>query len=414
MSADRQRWRWSVASALAIVAIFLLLALNESWWERIGVFHMRPYFADTVAVLAAGDAQRAGLDVYQAPNPFDPFGRPHVYGPAWLVTAKLGLTTADAWWVGSLLGLATVGVALWLLAPRNAPDALGACLLLLSPPVLLGLERGNNDLVIFLFLAGAAAWLARPSRIAGVAGATALVLAGVLKFYPLAALGAVLARRERAARIAWMIVGALGLFAMLWWTQREGFFRALAIAPRPDSIYAYGIRILPLAWAHDGGARSWLMAGLAVGVLVAFAMLWRGRLALARAIPDEGLAATAAVAGGASWLFCYLANNNYSYRAVLWLLVLPSWFALTRSAEAPARSLGRGLCLLLLVALWVFMPKSFAIEMLRGAGGASLDGWRQVLFVSGIEQALIFMLTVALTISLAAWTLRRARALWRE
>lgn len=413
MSVDRQRWRWSVVCLLAMVAVFFLLALNESWWERIGVFHMRPYFADTAAILAAGEAQQAGRDVY-LPNPFDPFGRPHVYGPWWLVTGTLGLTTADTWWVGATLSLAAVIAALILLAPRHAADAGGILLLLLSPPVLLGLERGNNDLVIFLLLAAASAWLARSSRAAGVAGAATLVLAGVLKFYPLAALGAVLGRRERFPRVVALVFGSLAIFAALWWAQRDGFFRALAIAPRPDSIYAYGIRILPLSWTHDGGARAWLLAGFALGSGAALAALWRGRGALWRAIPDEGPRALAAVAGGASWLFCYLANNNYSYRAVLWLLVVPVWLSLARSADAVERALGRGLCLLLVVTLWVFMPKTFAIELLRAEGAPSFERWRWVMFVSGVEQMLVLALSVALAISLAGWAARRAAFFRRE
>lgn len=407
MRLDRQRWRWSVACLLALVAIFFLLALNESWWGRIGVFHLRPYFADTAAILAAGEAQQAGRDVY-LPNPLDPFGRPHVYGPWWLATGKIGLTTADTWWVGAALSLTVIVAALVLLAPRHAADAGGVLLLLLSPPVLLGLERGNNDLVIFLLLTLSAAWLARPSRAAGVAGTATLVLAAVLKFYPLAALAAVLGRRERFARIAALVLGAIVVFGTLWWAQREDFFRALSIAPRPDSIYAYGIRLFPLTWSHNGGARTWLLAGFAVGAGGVLAALWRGRRALTRAIPMEGTRALAAVAGGACWLFCYLANNNYSYRAVLWLLVVPVWLALARSAEATERALGRGSCLLLLVALWTFMPKTFAIELMRAGGEPSLERWRWVMFISGVEQMLIFALSVALAISLVGWAARRA------
>ncbi|MBX3736891.1 MAG: hypothetical protein KF715_09395 [Candidatus Didemnitutus sp.] len=407
MKLDRQRWRWSVACLLAIVAAFFLLALNESWWGRVGVFHLRPYFADTAAILAAGEAQQAGRDAY-LPNPFDPFGRPHVYGPWWLVTGKLGLTTADTWWVGAALSLATVIAMLVLLAPRHAADAGGVLLLLLSPPVLLGLERGNNDLMIFLLLAAGTAWLARSSRAAGVAGSATLVLAAVLKFYPLAALAAVLGRRERFPRVAALGLGAVAVFAALWWVQRDGFFRALALAPRPDSIYAYGIRIFSLTWTHAGGARGWLLAGFALGAGAALAVLWRGRGALTRAIPDEGPHALAAVAGGACWLFCYLANNNYSYRAVLLLLVAPVWLALARRTEATERALGRGSCLLLLVTLWVFMPKTFAIELMRAGGGAAVERWRWVLFVSGVEQMLILGLSVALAISLVGWAARRA------
>lgn len=410
MSADRQRWRWGVACAAVLVGAFLVLALHEDWWTFVGVFHMRPYFADTAAILAAGDAHRAGLDVYQ-PNPFDPFGRPHVYGPWWLVTAQLGLVTADAWWVGALLGVLFVVAVLWLLAPRDAGGALATCLLILSPPVLLGIERGNNDLFIFLLLALATALLARRAPATGPLGAAVLVLAAVLKFYPLVALAALLARRTRATRLALTLGAALFAFAGLWWSQRADFFRALALAPRPDSIYAYGIRIFAVTWAHNAGAQLWLLGGWALGLAGAAAALWRGRAAIARAIPDEGVAAVAAVAGGMSWLFCYLANNNYSYRAVLWLLVVPAWLALARGGDVAAQRLGRGLCLVLLTALWMFLPKWWWLETLRGRPEEAVSIWRWVMVVVGIEQMLLAALTAVLALSLAAWAWRRWQAI---
>jgi hypothetical protein len=410
MSADRPRWRWGVVCASALIAVFFALALHESWWDRLGVFHMRPYFADTAAILAAGDAQRAGLDVYQ-PNPFDPFGRPHVYGPWWLVTAKLGLETADAWWVGAALALLFVGVTLLVFAPRTATGALVACLLLLSPPVLLGIERGNNDLVIFLVLVAAAALLARRAAWTGLAGAAALVLAAVLKFYPLVALAALLARPEKVSRLVATVAGSVLVFASLWWMQREGFFRALAIAPRPDTFLAYGIRLFPLVWERPGADLRWLSFGYLVGAVVAGVLLWRGRAALTRMIPDEGFVAALAVSGASCWLFCYLANNNYPYRAVLLLLAAPAWFALARSEEPASRTLGRGLCWLLLIALWSIAPRWWMLDAVRNAGPDFAQPIRYLLFIIGAEQVMILTISVALAAALAGWGWRRWNAI---
>jgi hypothetical protein len=89
----------------------------------LSIFSDRPYFLDLVAVLAAGQAHAAGLDVYVPPNPFDPFGRPHCYGPWWLVTGVLGLTVAEARWLGLLLALAFIASAAAVLAPRRVSAA---------------------------------------------------------------------------------------------------------------------------------------------------------------------------------------------------------------------------------------------------------------------------------------------------
>ncbi len=410
MSVDRQRWRWSVGCFAALIGVFLVLVLNETWWAHLGVFHLRPYFADTVAILAAGQAQEVGRDVFLG-NPFDPFGRPHVYGAWWLVTGPLGLVVRDAWWLGAALGVAFAVTALVLMAPRTAREAAVAFLLLVSPPVLLGIERANNDLVIFLLLAFAAAGLARSHFAAGASGVLTLVLAAVLKFYPLAALGAVLVRRERLPRLALMLIAALALFAVLWWMQREAFFRALAVMPRPDTLYAYGVRVLSISWTSAEGARLWLATGLLVGVTGAWWLLWPVRAAITRALPEDGVIVTAAVAGGACWLFCYVANTNYAYRAVLLVLVAPLWLQLARSADIAARALGWRASGLLLVTLWSALPKYHAIESLRAQGGTSAPLRNVTLAVCGLEQGLVLATSALLLVALAAWTWRRLGAL---
>ncbi len=410
MSVDRQRWRWSVGCFAALIGVFLVLVLNETWWAHLGVFHLRPYFADTVAILAAGQAQEAGRDVFLG-NPFDPFGRPHVYGAWWLVTGPLGLVVRDAWWLGAALGVAFAVTALVLMAPRTAREAAVAFLLLVSPPVLLGIERANNDLVIFLLLALAAAGLARSRFAAGASGVLTLVLASVLKFYPLAALGAVLVRRERLPRLVLTLIAALALFAVLWWTQREAFFRALAVMPRPDTLYAYGVRVLSISWTSAEGARLWLASGLLVGVVGAWWLLWPVRAAITRALPEDGVIVTAAVAGGACWLFCYVANTNYAYRAVLLVLVAPLWLQLARSADIAARALGWRASGLLLVTLWSALPKYHAIESLRAQGGTSAPLRHVTLAVCGLEQGLVLATSALLLVALAAWTWRRLGAL---
>ena len=106
MNALWLRVRWRVAVGAGALLVFCALVTHEERWADLGVDHIKPYyFLDTVTLLSAGQAWHAGRDPYLPPNPFDPLGRPHSYGPWWLVSGPLGLTTADAAWLGPLLGL---------------------------------------------------------------------------------------------------------------------------------------------------------------------------------------------------------------------------------------------------------------------------------------------------------------------
>lgn len=405
-----QRWRWTAAAGAAVALALLAFFAFPSAWEFVGVYPMPRPFADLVAILASGEADVAGQDVYRA-NPIDPFGRPHVYGPLWLVTGRLGLEVADAAWVGALLAAAFVVAALLLVGPRTASAAAVTAALLLSPPVLLGLERANNDLVIFLLLALAGAVVARAPRGAALSAAGAVVLAAALKYYPLAAVGALAARDGRLRRALGIGAACVAAFALLMWWQRDGVGRSLAVAPRPATIFAYGAPLLGYGWTGFADFRPWLLlgggislaaAGLAVGPVAA--KLWT-------ALPLIGTRTACAVAGGLSWLVCYAATPNYHYRAVLLLLVLPAWLGWAGESEIPERRrLARGLCALFLAAAWLAAPKLWWHQVLVANGPDAERAARWMTTVFATEQVLWLALSACVAAMLAGWGWRRFRA----
>jgi hypothetical protein len=126
-------------------------------WPRLlillGISDYGTSYLDAHALLAALDAVRAGADPH-AVNPLDPLLRYHVYSDWWLGLRWLGLTREHNF----LVGTAWVGafaVTAWATArPRTWREALWLAALLVSPPVLLAVNRANNDLLIFVVLAG--------------------------------------------------------------------------------------------------------------------------------------------------------------------------------------------------------------------------------------------------------------------
>jgi hypothetical protein len=402
MSTLWERWRWPVAVVAGALLVLLALMTHEEVWDWLGIQHFAPYyFIDLTAVLAAGQAWQAGRDVY-LPNPYDVFGRPHVYGPWWLAGGPLGLTTNDARWLGPLLVLAFFLTAAAVLAPRRPGTALVALLLLASPPVLYGVERGNNDLVVFLLFAAAGALLA--GRVA-LAGAGLFGLAAALKIYPLAALPALAARTgSRRSVLTWIGVTTVGclLVFILW---RADFTRAMAIAPRPETIFAYGWRMLPLVWTTMPHLRGPLLcASLPVLALAAWWVAWQRRTLLA-AVPRTGAVAAWFVAGALAWLFCWAVNTNYSYRAVL--LLLPAALWLRQSDDAARGAVARVQLAACVLVFWLWPIKSWWADSLLRGGPAGSDRWLLVTF--GLEQAMVIGLNAALALGVAGWLWRRWR-----
>ena len=421
------RVRWRLLTAAVPAGVFIALALHEQAWAWLSIFHVRPYFVDLASLLASGQAWQAGRDVYAWGNPFFAQGAPLDYGPWWLVSGPLGLTVADARWLGPLLGLAFFMTAAAVLAPRRPGVALVAVLLLASPPVLLGVERGNCDLIIFLLFAAAGAWLAGR---AALAGAGLIGLGAVLKYYPLAALPALAARAAPRRRVlAWMGATLLAclLVVLCWWSD---YRRALALVPRPETLNAFGLAEIGLAWQKVRARPGGLLAAALPALVLAVGWLgWQAR-ALWTAVPRLGSVAAWFVAGAATWGFCYLATASYTYRAVL--LLLPARLWLDQTADPVHGRAARGQLAAWMTVFWLQSVKwwltqllgqamgriaspagvpwvnSWLAESLRQNGGARAAN--SLVAVIGLEQVLVAALTAALLISLAGWLWRWWRA----
>lgn len=397
-----QRWRWTVLLAALAATGFSGLQLHGRLWDWWGVQPMRPPYVDLVAVLSAGEAHARGINVYHR-NPLDPYGRPHVYGPAWLWSGALGLVTEDAWWVGTVLAAVFIVAAAFLLAPRDVREALLGLPLLLSPPLVLGLERGNNDLVVFLLLLSASWCAVSPARAGGAAAAAQLVFSAALKFYPLACLAALLARRGPPLRRAALVgAGFLGFAVMAWW-QRDGMIRALDLAPQPKTIFAYGLPVLHHLWSFLPTERAWVAAGFLAAVLPGAVWLWRTHHALAAVLPAEGWRTAAVLGGSAAWLLCFVLVPSYPYRIAL--LLPAAAVAWPAGAERGVRAFGW----LLLSGCWLSTPKHWLASLTEQAPPQTWP-WSAVTALCAAEQGVFVILTAALGLMSAGWLARW----WRE
>jgi hypothetical protein len=397
--------RWCVLTGGLVLLVFMALLIDERLWTAFGMrlIQMKPHFADMIAILAAGDARRVGSDVYAVPNPFDPFGRPHVYGPWWLVLGGLGFTVGDGWWMGALLAVSFVIIAVAVLAPCSPARTSLAVGLLISPPVMLGLERANNDLVVFLLIA-ASAWMVATWPRVGVLAAVAVVcLAAALKIYPVAALAALPAARCRPrAALALVAAGIVGCIALGFW-YRADFARVLALIPKELSVFTYGLKVL-LELFKATFSQWYFGFGIAAGLAFGGWFLGSQLRKLWNHVPLQGGTAFAYVGGASCWIFCYFSNTNFSYRAVLLLLPARLWFRDSDTRENGMLS-RRWLALLLLL-LWMTCASGNLHDWIGRDRKALLPLWCVVV---SFEHSLVLVVTAALLVSLVGWAVRHWR-----
>lgn len=312
---------WLVPSAV----LFAVVLFSWMTWVHsprllvvFGVFNYGTWFIDSYAILATNDALKAGLDPSQ-PNPFDPLGRPHSYSQWWFALGWLGLTRDNNFLFGGLFVVAFLTAALATLRPRDPRDVVVAALCLLSPPVMMAVNRANNDLVVFALVGFAALLVVREARWPALAGASLLGIATGLKFYPVvsgfALLGLRPVRRMRPLVITAGILCAAA-FVHVW-----SYFRQ-AVIPVPANVHTFGA---PLLWRDFGFEGTWVaLASVVVLVALAAPLWWLRSRAPADDTPagsDEIQAHAAAV----MLLACFVGGISFSYRGIL--AIWPLWLA---------------------------------------------------------------------------------------
>lgn len=303
-------------------------------------------FLDSQVITAGAASWGDGHDPLRF-NPHDIGHRPMNYPRVWHVLFVLGLRPEHAEALGwTLAALLLVGV--WLAFPRlNWAEAGMVGLAVFSPAVLLGVERGNTDLAVFFVLAVA---LAVP-RAAWNTGWIAVAFA--LKLFPLAA-GVLLCGRPR--RDALIGGGILAGFAVIYGALNFADLRLISAGTPRDTWLSYGLNVLPMRLARVSALASQvsLVAAWAGAVVV----IWTaGRAWLRRARADESVEEQGAVldafrVGAACYVGTFLLGNNFIYRLVFVVLVVPQLWRWMRKGGAEQVWAGVGL-VAAMGSLWV-------------------------------------------------------------
>jgi hypothetical protein len=358
--------RYSVpAAGLLILAAFAVLyatvpQLYATLLVDLGLAPFRYPFLDGQYVLAGAECWHLGIDVYTN-DPCDVLDRAHAYSPLWLrlpvipmnMTIPLGISLA----VIFVLALAAV-------APVRRGRDFGLCLLALaSPMVLFALERANVDVVIFLLVVAAGLLSTTLAGRWRLLTYVPLLLATLLKYYPITLLCVTLRERWRAFLI--VTAASIAVIAIFIATFRA---ELLASLPNiPGGGYAtgvFGVFNPGGAYFSDnfgapvllGGIAQIIAYGPAAPDAFTFRVVLLGVLTVASllaAIPAVRMACTPAVrasiarlsprhnfflvSGAALVAGCFFAGQSIDYRGVHLLLVLPGFLALSQREICPER-----------------------------------------------------------------------------
>jgi hypothetical protein len=248
------------AGCLIMAALFFTYGYEKTWrlWN---IPVMMPYLADARVITAGAESHALGYDPLIS-NPRDPWGRPMNYTRVWQFLFYLGLDQSDTIYFGVIFAALFFSAVFLITKHIDQSTAWLMTCAIFSPAVLLGLERGNTDLLVF-FLLALAVYAIKKSRV----GTTVVIgLLFLLKLYPIFALAIFLREHKRVFRaimVSSMII-VCGIYTMIMFDE----LRLIRLAtPRPTSL-AYG---LDVAWMRAVAERP--HAAIALRILSYAAVL---------------------------------------------------------------------------------------------------------------------------------------------
>ena len=311
----------------------------------LGVGHGGRWFLDLETLLHSIAVQRHGIDPYTLPYDIQ-----HWYSHWWLLLEPTGVSRADTLWLGAVITACVVAAVCLLVRPRTLGEVCWTLAVFGSAPILLGLNRANIDLVLFLILGPCVPALMSSRRLVRLLAAPALIaLAAGLKYYPAVAgliLLALPSRRERA--ISLCLYAGLLLLVIL---SVAGDIKHYTGANAVQGLFTFGA---PLAFGPLG-----LTTTIGLGLTLGF--LGASGLGIARALdlrnplapPERSRDHLFFILGAIVLTGCFVASTNYAYRWIFSFWMLPFLIRLRPASSRRALCWLRNATIALLIAvLW--------------------------------------------------------------
>ena len=370
--------RWALAAVFGgyLVLLVGIGIASPGTLRKLALPPLPPDFIDLQAVTSAWDCTRQGIDVFLQ-NPCDLYDRPANWPRLWLVPAFLGLGHESTFALGLVVDALFLAAALAIVPSRAPPVEVAVYgLALCSPTVVHAIAGANVDLLLFAMVVSAVLLLRR-GLLGGVASHALLLLAAMLKLFPIFGVIVLVRQRRRVVLSAGIaVLAAFGVYALLTLDDIRMIAR---MVPQPQT-FSYGIRHVT-EWINgrpevfvdpgmpsrgisngllsDGGLGLWLIL-LVLGVALCFRG-WLGPMVRPEREDDDAIRdLDLFYAGAGIYIGTYVLFLNYDYRLVFLLLTVP---ALLRWARR--RGVIAAVTLLALIGtLWLEGP----VEYVPGIG----------------------------------------------
>jgi len=343
--------RFLLLAILIIYFIPILIAFfsshyPESWNSRLVyplVSKMLPAFADMRVITAGAECIRLGYDVL-IENPCDPWQRPMNYPRIWSIFATWGINQSHTIMMGFLCGLLFFILVFLIIKRLNYTEALLYGLILCSPSIMLAVERGNNDLIIFIILGIALLTMQTNYLYLKFISLGMIMFASIIKLYPIFTISSFL--RMKKQNFIFFLISTITLFGIYVIANFDSLMLVSKATPRSKSL-SYGGKVIfnIIAGEHFASSFQWVISLLMIfslsSILLISFFLVRGDNTLNKLNDLNFNQIDAFRIGSSIYIGTFFIGNNWDYRLIFLLFTIPQillWIK-TKSRISPISAL---------------------------------------------------------------------------
>ena len=323
------------------------------------------------------------------------------YPRIWQLLFHLGIDQKDTiYFEAAFVSLFFLGIFLFV-GEINYAIAVALACGIFSPAVLMGIERGNNDLVIF-FLLALSLMVIRKST---AASAGVIAFAFMLKLFPVFA-AAVLIKEDRR-RFIKFLAGSI-LFVGTYCILLRNEIRAVRAAVSTTDWYSYGIAVnwLEMERLIHNPLLSRLVGYAVIGVMIMLCVLLPVRPRESQDTAADQLHIDAFRMGAAIYVGTYLLGSNFDYRLMFLLFTIPQLTQWLSNSDSRLRRVARITFACTLYSLWSMFFSRLLNAVFPAWVGLLLDALANAILVGG--------LTYLFVLSAPRWVHSHPRALRRS
>lgn len=304
-----------VVGIMTILGLFVSLGYERTWriWN---IPVMQPAFYDLRLITGGAESYAEGYDP-AFENPYDPEQRLFNYPRIWYLVLATGIDQQDTLLIGILL---TLGFFICLTTLRGEFELITAivmALVIFSPAVLLGIERGNVDLAIFILLA-LALWGIDISKTLSL---LVLLFAVVLKLYPILGVGYLLDENKHSVKYTIVGILASAAYVVFNWEDMMHIFSDT----QKGADVSYGVSVLPTKLlpylGNYHGTVKLVLYLIAIGLILVLGYLaFRNKDQI---VADNSNQLSMFRLGAGIYLGTFLLGNNWDYRLMFLIFAIP-------------------------------------------------------------------------------------------